>query len=190
MRISDIKRSTNETNVFVELNLDEAKTPDIETSIPFFNHMLSQLGKHSGYTLYVNANGDDVHHIVEDCGIAIGKAFYDALGDKRGIERYASIIMPMDESLVQAAIDISGRPYLNFKCQFPTESTSGFESELVREFLMGFVSEAKISLHIIQLEGINTHHMIENIFKALAYVLKKSTQITSDTLPTTKGVIA
>jgi imidazoleglycerol-phosphate dehydratase len=190
MRTADYKRSTNETNIFIQLNLDEANAPDVDTTIPFFDHMLSQLGKHSGFTLFVKAAGDDPHHIVEDCGIAIGKAFYEALGDKKGIERYASIMLPMDESLFSAAIDISGRPYLNFKCTFPTPSTSNFESELVREFLMGFVSEARITLHMIQLEGINTHHMIENIFKALAYVLKKAVQITGDTLPTTKGVIA
>lgn len=190
MRKSEIKRSTNETEIFVTLNLDQTQKPTIDTSIPFFTHMLEQLGKHSGFSLNVKASGDDDHHIVEDCGIAIGKAFYESLGDKKGIERYASIIMPMDESLCQASIDISGRPYLNFKCDFPSESTSGFESELVREFLMGFVSEAKITLHIIQLEGLNTHHMIENIFKALAYILKKSAEVTSDILPTTKGVIA
>jgi imidazoleglycerol-phosphate dehydratase len=190
MRQSKIERTTKETTIFVSLNLDESILPEVTTTIPFFDHMLEQLGKHSGYTLMVTASGDDPHHIVEDCGIAIGKAFYEALGDKKGIERYASIMLPMDESLFSAAIDISGRPFLKFDCTFPTPVTSQFESELVREFLMGFVSEAKITLHMSQMSGINTHHMIENIFKALAYVLKKATAITSDTLPTTKGVIA
>jgi len=190
MRQSKIVRETNETKIVVSLNLDQNTPVEINTPLAFFTHMLEQLAKHSGFSLVVNATGDDDHHSVEDIGIALGQAFYACLGDKKGIERYASITMPMDESLMNLAIDISGRPFLNYKVSYPTDITSGFETELVKEFFQGFVMNANINLHIRCLEIGNTHHMIENIFKATAYVLKKAVAVTGETLPTTKGVIA
>ncbi len=189
MRTSTLLRETNETQVIVTLDLDQTVGSDIRTSIPFFNHMLEQLGKHSGFALTVKASGDDVHHIVEDVGITLGEAFLEAIGDKKGIERYASMMVPMDESLINGAIDISGRPYLNFNCQLPSPMTSGFESELVKEFLLAFVTHAKITLHMIQIQGDNTHHIIENVFKLLARLLKTSAAITGKSLPSTKGVL-
>jgi imidazoleglycerol-phosphate dehydratase len=205
MRKASVNRKTNETNVEVKLNLDgDSSKSDIDTKIGFLNHMLQLFSVHSGFELTVDGVGDidvDFHHTVEDIGIALGRAFDIAIGDKRGIARYGDIILPMDEALILCAIDISGRALLNYDVEIPAakvfdgedvatiKSVGIFDTELVEEFFTAFVREAKITLHIKKLYGKNTHHIIEGVFKAFGRALKKAVTIESDKIPSSKGVI-
>ncbi len=196
MRNSVIKRKTNETDIVLELNLDGTGSYEIESGNGFFNHMLELFAKHGMFDLKVKCNGDtdvDFHHSIEDIGICLGKAFTEALGDKKGIERYGDIILPMDEALVLASVDISGRTYLGFEADFLDEyKINDFDLELVEEFMQAFARSAQITLHIKTLRGTNMHHLVEGIFKALARVLKKAVKIdenAKDVLPSSKGVL-
>ena len=195
MRNSVVKRKTGETDISLQLNLDGKGNSEIASGCGFLDHMLTLFAKHAGYDLAVSCKGDvevDYHHSVEDIGIALGKAFYEALGDKRGIVRYGDIILPMDETLIMAAVDISGRDYISFRLDIPAEKVGDFDTELCEEFWMAFVREAKLTLHVTQLAGKNTHHIIEGTFKAVARALGKATatdEKRKDEIPSTKGVL-
>ncbi len=195
MRTSEIKRKTAETDVYVKLNLDGTGECEIDTGVGFFDHMLILFSKHSRFDLTVKCVGDinvDGHHTVEDIGIALGQAFKEALGEKRGIHRYGSTILPMDEALIMTAVDISGRPYLKYRVKIPSGMVGDFDTELLREFLIAFAFNAGITLHIRRLDGANSHHIIEGSFKSVARTLKKAVAI-DETLkgeiPSSKGVL-
>jgi len=191
-RKASIERKTKETNIEVELNLDGGNS-SIETGIPFFTHMLEQLAKHSGMGLLVKSVGDlevDAHHTVEDVGISIGEAFNNALGEKLGIRRFSSVSVPLDEALVDVALDISGRAFCNYEVDFPGEKILGdppFDPQLMEEFWRAFVASAKITLHILLVRGKNTHHIVEATFKGVARSLRDAVKIESTDLPSTKG---
>ena len=173
-RISSVERSTRETHIAVTLNLDGSGVSDISTGMGFFDHMLEGFARHGLFDLSCRAEGDlhvDGHHTVEDTGIVIGQALAQALGDKKGISRYVSAILPMDDALVLCAVDLGGRPWLNYDCSFPSGRVGDLDTELVREFFYGITCNAAINLHIRLLDGINTHHMIEAMFKAFAKAL-------------------
>ncbi len=195
MRTSEIKRTTGETDIFVSLELDGRGDSTIDTGCGFLNHMLTLFARHGRFNLTVTCKGDtdvDYHHTVEDIGITLGKAFNEALGDKKGIKRYGNIILPMDESLILSAVDISGRDYLFCTLEIPTEKVGDFDTELCEEFWLGFVRNADITLHIRQLAGTNSHHIIEGTFKSVARSLKKAVKIDADfadEIPSTKGVL-
>ena len=195
MRTSTIKRNTQETKINLTLNLDGKGESKIDTGCGFFDHMLTLFSKHSKIDLDVTCNGDtnvDYHHTVEDIGIVLGKAILEALGDKKGINRYADTILPMDESLILTAIDISGRSYLGFDALFPSQKIGDFDSELVEEFFMALVRSAEITLHIKKLAGENSHHIAEGIFKSFARSLRVAVALDEnfkDQLPSTKGVL-
>lgn len=195
MRVSEISRKTNETDIKIKLNIDGKGNSKINTGCAFFDHMLTLFASHSRFDLDVLCNGDtevDYHHSVEDIGIALGTAFLEAIGDKKGIVRYGDITLPMDESLILSAVDISGRSYLGFDLQIPAYKVGDFDTELVEEFFIAFVNNAKITLHIKQLAGKNSHHIIEGTFKAVARVLKAATSIDTafaNEVPSTKGVL-
>jgi imidazoleglycerol-phosphate dehydratase len=195
MRVAEIKRKTAETDIYVKLNLDGTGECDIDSGIGFFDHMLILFAKHSRFDLTVKCNGDiwvDGHHTTEDIGIALGQAFKEALGDKRGIYRYGSTILPMDEALIMTAVDISGRPYLKYRMKIPAAMVGDFDTELLREFVIAFAFNAGITLHIRRLDGVNSHHIIEGTFKSLARTLKKAVEIderAKDEIPSTKGVL-
>lgn len=193
MRTSEIQRTTAETDITLSLSLDGSGKSCIDTGCGFFNHMLTLFTAHSGYDLCVKCCGDtdvDDHHSVEDIGICLGEAFYKALGDKKGIARYGDIILPMDEALILCAVDISGRSMLCSELDLPSQKVGTFDTELCKEFLIAFTRSANITLHIKQLSGKNTHHIIEGVFKALGRTLAKATAITGDSIPSTKGVLA
>lgn len=193
MRTAKITRTTNETDISVELNLDGTGVYDVDTGIGFFDHMLEQLSRHSLMDIKVRAKGDlhiDAHHTSEDVGIALGQAFNQALGDMKGITRYASIDLPMDETLTRAAVDVSGRPYLVWKVIFTRDKVGEYDTELFREFFMAFAQNAGITLHIENLYGENNHHIAETCFKAVARALRAAATVdprAADALPTTKG---
>ena len=195
MRIAEISRKTAETDVYVKLNLDGKGDCEISTGIGFLDHMLNLFGKHGRFDLVVKCDGDievDGHHTTEDIGIALGQAFKEALGDKRGICRYGSTILPMDEALILTAVDISGRPYLRYRMKIPAPMVGDFDTELLREFVIAFAFNAGITLHIRRLDGVNSHHIIEGTFKSLARTLKKAVEIdekAKDEIPSTKGVL-
>lgn len=193
MRTSAIKRTTAETDISLELNLDGAGESLIDTGCGFLNHMLTLFAKHSKFDLTVKCKGDtdvDYHHTVEDIGIALGSAIAEALGEKRGINRYADTTLPMDEALILTAVDISGRGYLGYDLKIPTEKVGDFDTELVEEFFLGFVRNAGVTLHIRQLSGSNSHHIIEGAFKSVARSLKKAAELDgTDEIPSTKGVL-
>ena len=195
MRTSTIKRNTEETKIELSLNLDGKGESKIDTGCGFFDHMLTLFSKHSKIDLEVTCKGDinvDYHHTVEDIGIVLGKAILEALGDKRGINRYADTILPMDESLILTAIDISGRSYLGFDVLFQSEKIGDFDTELVEEFFMALVRSAEITLHIKKLAGENSHHIAEGVFKSFARSLRVSVALDEnfkDQLPSTKGVL-
>lgn len=173
-RISSVERSTRETHIAVTLNLDGSGVSDISTGMGFFDHMLEGFARHGLFDLSCRAEGDlhvDGHHTVEDTGIVIGQALTQALGDKKGIRRYGSAILPMDDALVLCAVDLGGRPWLNYDCSFPSGRVGDLDTELVREFFYGITCNAAMNLHIRLLDGINTHHMIEAMFKAFAKAL-------------------
>lgn len=195
MRCVEIARKTGETDIKLALNLDGKGASEIASGCGFLDHMLTLFAKHAGYDLKVACKGDvevDYHHTTEDIGIALGQAFLKALGDKRGIVRYGDIILPMDETLVMAAVDISGRDYLSVCLDIPAEKVGDFDTELCEEFFSAFVRESKITLHIKQLAGKNAHHIIEGVFKAVARALSFATKINperADEVPSTKGVL-
>lgn len=195
MRKAEIKRDTKETRIELSLNLDGKGEGVIDTGCGFLDHMLTLFAKHARFDLDVKCDGDtcvDYHHSAEDIGICLGDALKKALGDMKGINRYADITLPMDESLVLCAVDISGRSYLNFDAEIPSQKIGDFDSELIEEFMYAFVRRSEITLHIIKLCGTNSHHIAEAIFKALARVLKQACRIDkefADEIPSTKGVI-
>jgi imidazoleglycerol-phosphate dehydratase len=189
-----VERKTNETDIQLGFTVDGSGQAELDTDIPFLNHMLDLFARHGQFDLKLKARGDieiDDHHTVEDIGICLGMAFLRAIGDKRGIRRYASVFVPMDDALAQVIVDISNRPHLEFRGQFPSAQVGSFATELVHEFLWKFALEARINLHVIVHYGINTHHMIEAIFKALGRALDEATQIDPRVqgVPSTKGVL-
>ena len=195
MRTSQISRKTGETDITLTLNLDGFGTSELETGVGFLEHMLTLFAKHGRFDLTVRCVGDtqvDDHHSVEDIGITLGLAFKAALGERRGIRRYADILLPMDEALIQCAVDISGRSMLCCNLDIPTEKIGTFDTELTEEFLLAFVREAGITVHIRQLAGTNSHHIVEGVFKALARTLRRAVSIdpdAADEIPSTKGVL-
>lgn len=195
MRTAEINRTTAETNILLRLNLDGTGKSIIDTGCGFFDHMLTLFAKHGRFDLQVECKGDinvDYHHTVEDIGIVLGKAFNQALGEKRGIVRYGNFILPMDESLIMSAVDISGRAYLGYALNIPTQKVGDFDTELVEEFFVAFCHNAAMNLHIRQLAGSNSHHIIEGAFKSVARSLKAAVLIDSDysdEIPSTKGVL-
>ena len=194
MRSARVERKTKESEVLVELNLDGTGTTSIDTGEPFFNHMLEQLGKHSGFDLKVKTVGDmevDSHHTVEDTSLAIGQALREALGDKAGIRRFGDALVPLDEVLVQAAVDLSGRPYLVNNQPHIVELIGTFDTTLGKHIWESFVATAQIALHIRVLEGANAHHVLEAQFKAVARALKDAVALDNQVkgIPSTKGTL-
>ncbi len=194
-RAAQIDRNTNETAISVRIDLDGAGASKISTGIGFFDHMLEQLSRHSLIDMEIEARGDlhiDDHHCVEDTGIVLGLALAKALGDRRGITRYASLDLAMDETLTKAAVDVSGRPYLIWNVEFPTQKIGSFDTELCREFFQAFAQNAGITLHIVNHYGANSHHIAETCFKSVARVLRTAIEIDSrqkDRIPSTKGTL-
>src|ERR1700678_2931305 len=195
MRRGAIARKTKETTIEVGLDLDGSGLADVSTGLGFFDHMLDQLARHSLIDLTIRAEGDrhiDDHHTVEDVGIAVGQALAKALGDKRGVTRYADCLLPMDETLPRVALDVSGRPFLVFRTEFPTEKIGSFDTQLVREFFQAFAGNAGVTLHIETLYGANSHHIAESCFKAVARALRSAIAIDSrqvERVPSTKGTL-
>lgn len=193
MRVSSIQRKTAETSISIELNLDGTGKSSISTGCGFLNHMLTLFAKHGNFDLNISCNGDievDYHHTTEDIGIALGQAFRECIGNGAGISRYAHIVLPMDEALILCATDICGRSFLNFSLDLKNSKVGNFDTELVNEFFSAFVGNFPISLHIKQLEGKNTHHIIEGAFKATARTLSSALRIDADRaseIPSTKG---
>ncbi|MBE1444278.1 imidazoleglycerol-phosphate dehydratase HisB [Paenibacillus sp. OAS669] len=193
-RTASIARKTNETDIQLNFNVDGSGVSEIETEVPFLNHMLDLFTKHGQFDLQVKAIGDidiDDHHTVEDIGICLGSTLREALGDKKGIKRYANVFIPMDEALAQVVIDVSNRPHFEYRAQYPSNQVGSFSTEMVQEFLWKFALEARITLHVIVHYGQNTHHMIEAIFKALGRALDEATSIDPRVkgVPSTKGVL-
>ena len=195
MRNAEIIRTTKETDIRLSLSLDGTGKSNINTGCGFLNHMLTLFASHGRFDLIVSCNGDvdvDFHHTVEDVGICLGQAFTKALGDKKGITRYGSFILPMDEALILTAVDISGRCHLCYDLDIPSQKIGSFDSELVQEFFLGFVRNCPMSLHIRKLEGTNSHHIAEGAFKSVARTLKTAVKIDKDAaneIPSTKGVL-
>ena len=195
MRSSRIKRTTAETDITLEINLDGSGKSNIKTGCGFLDHMLTLFARHARFDLDVECTGDtyvDYHHTVEDIGICLGKAFCEALGDKKGIVRYGSTLLPMDESLILSAVDISGRGGLYYSLQIPTEKVGDFDTQLCEEFFTAFACNAGITLHLKQLDGRNSHHIIEGAFKSTARSLRTAVSIDkdfSDEIPSTKGLL-
>ena len=194
-RTAEIIRNTNETKIRVEINLDGTGRQNLATGIPFLDHMLDQIARHGLIDLHIQAQGDldiDDHHTVEDIGIAIGQAIFQAIGDKKGIRRYGHAYVPLDESLSRVVIDFSGRPYLEFHVPFARANSGRFDLDLVREFFQGLVNHAKISLHIDNLRGENAHHQCETVFKAFGRALRMAAELdprATETIPSTKGTL-
>ena len=196
MRKYDIERKTAETDIKLSLNLDGTGRSEIDTGCGFLDHMLTLFASHGRFDLTVKCVGDtqvDYHHTAEDIGICLGKAFFEALGDKKGIERYGSVTIPMDETLVLCAIDFSGRDYLGFAVEIPSIKVGDFDTELCEEFWLAFVRTSQSTLHIRQLAGKNSHHIIEGTFKSVARSLRDAVAIDplfANDIPSTKGVLA
>lgn len=196
MRTAKVTRKTAETDITVEINLDGTGVYDNQTGVGFFDHMLDQLSRHALIDMTVRADGDlhiDDHHTVEDVGIALGKALADAMGDKRGINRYGSCLLVMDDTLIRAALDMSGRAYLTWKVDFTASQIGTFDTELVREFFTAFVMNSGMNLHIERLDGINSHHIAEASFKAVARALRVALETDArkaDAIPSTKGTLS
>ncbi|WNR44817.1 imidazoleglycerol-phosphate dehydratase HisB [Paenibacillus roseipurpureus] len=193
-RTASVARKTNETDIKLSFEVDGTGISELQTDVPFLNHMLDLFTKHGHFNLKVDAKGDieiDDHHTVEDIGICLGQTLREALGNKRGIKRYASVFVPMDEALAQVVIDISNRPHFEYRAEYPTANVGSFETQLVQEFLWKFALEARITLHVIVHYGQNTHHMIEGVFKALGRALDEATSIDPRVqgVPSTKGVL-
>lgn len=195
MRNAEIIRKTAETDIKLTINLDGAGKSEIATGCGFMDHMLTLFARHGRFDIALTCNGDtyvDDHHTVEDIGIALGQAFRIALADKKGVTRYGSMILPMDEALIMTAVDLSGRGYLGYEMEIPTEKVGTFDTELVEEFFLGFIRNAECTLHIRKLAGTNSHHIIEGAFKSVARSLKAAVAIDpnfADEIPSTKGVL-
>lgn len=193
-RIATVDRKTNETNIQLSLSIDGEGFSELETGVPFLSHMLDLFAKHGQFDLKVNAKGDievDDHHTTEDIGICLGQALREALGDKRGIKRYGNAFVPMDEALAQVVVDLSNRPHLELRGEFPSQKVGTFDTELVHEFLWKFALEARMNLHVVVHYGKNTHHIIEAIFKAMARALDEATTIDPRVkgIPSSKGML-
>ncbi|WP_170008171.1 imidazoleglycerol-phosphate dehydratase HisB [Bacillus fonticola] len=193
-RTASIERNTHETQIKLSFSIDGEGNSQIVTPVPFLNHMLELFTKHGHFDLTVQANGDvevDDHHTTEDVGICLGETLKEALGDKKGIKRYGQAKVPMDEALAEVIVDLSNRPHLEFRANFPSEKVGSFDTELVHEFLWKLALEARMNLHVIVHYGFNTHHMIEAIFKALARAIDDATQIDPRVkgVPSTKGML-
>lgn len=193
-RIATIRRETAETRIELALNLDGAGKTDVATGVGFFDHMLTHLGRHGLFDLSVKCDGDlhiDAHHTVEDVGICFGQALAEALGNKAGIRRYGDATVPMDEAMVTAAVDLSGRPFLVWKAAVPTETLGAFSSQLAEEFWRAVSSAGRLTLHVVLHHGHNTHHIVETIFKACARALRRATEADPRAagVPSTKGVL-
>ena len=195
MRSATITRKTAETDISVTINLDGTGDYDNQTGVGFFDHMLDQLSRHSLIDMTIRATGDyhiDDHHTVEDTGIALGQALTQALGSKRGIRRYGSCLLPMDDALVRCALDLSARPFLIWNVELPTAKIGAFDTELVREFFQALSTHGGITLHVDQLHGINSHHIAEAAFKSLARALREAVETDprkADAVPSTKGAL-
>ncbi len=195
MRTATITRKTAETDITVEIDLDGTGAYDNRTGVGFFDHMLDQLARHALIDMKVRCEGDlhiDDHHTVEDVGIALGQALSEAMGEKRGMVRYGSCLLPMDDTLVRAALDLSGRPYLVWKVDFTAPAIKSFDTELVREFFQAFSTHGGITLHVEKLDGINSHHIAEAAFKAVARALRDALETDprkADAIPSTKGTL-
>ncbi len=195
-RAARVSRATKETSIEVEVDLDGTGSAEVSTGLPFFDHMLAQLGRHGGIDLTVDAVGDldvDAHHTVEDVGIALGEVVSEALGDKAGVTRFASISLPLDEALVDVALDLSGRPFLAYTIGFapdtPGLGTPPFDPQLAEEFWRAFVTAAGITLHVRLVTGKNTHHIVEASFKAVARCLREAIRVQGGGIPSTKGTL-
>lgn len=195
MRVSKIERKTNETDIKASLNVDGIGSSVIDTGCGFLDHMLTLFSKHGRFDIELSCKGDtnvDYHHSVEDCGIVLGKLFKDALGDLRGVKRYGSMILPMDEALILSAIDLSGRDMLCYDVQMSATKVGDFDVELAKEFFIAFTRNAEITLHIKKISGENSHHIIEGVFKCVARALNEATKIDknfSNEIPSTKGIL-
>jgi imidazoleglycerol-phosphate dehydratase len=191
-RVATRHRATKETEIDVRLDLDGSGRADVSTGLPFFDHMLSQLGRHGGFDLELRATGDlevDAHHTVEDTGIVLGAALAEALGDKAGVRRFASALLPLDEALIQIALDLSGRPYLVYEVETAPERIGTFDPQLAEEFFRAFVTTAGITLHLKSLSGRNGHHVLEACFKGVARALRDAVRIEGAGIPSTKEVL-
>jgi len=195
-RTAEVGRSTKETAIEVRIDLDGTGATEVSTGLPFFDHMLGQLGRHGGFDLTVEAEGDlevDAHHTVEDVGIALGEVVATALGDKAGVRRFASVAVPLDEALVEVAVDLSGRPYLAYGIEFAPDTaglgTPPFDPQLAEEFWRAFVTAAGITLHVRLISGRNTHHIVEASFKAVARALRDAVRVEGGGIPSTKGTL-
>lgn len=192
-RSAQLKRETKETTVDLALDVDGQGITTVSTGIPFFDHMLEQLGKHAGFDLRIEASGDlevDLHHTVEDVGIVLGNALREALGDKRGVRRFANALVPLDEALVQVALDLSGRPFLVYDVEPVAEWIGTFDPQLAEEFWKGFVDGARVTLHIRSITGKNGHHVIEASFKGAARALRDAVRVEGEGVPSTKGTLS
>lgn len=194
-RVAEVERSTSETSIRVRLDLDGSGSTEIETGVGFFDHMLEQLGRHAGIDLEVKAKGDlhvDSHHTVEDVGIALGEALAQALGDKRGIRRFGWSLVPMEEALSQIALDLSGRPLLQYDVVVPAETIGNYDPDLTQEFFTAFSRTGSFTLHVKLISGNNSHHIVESVFKGFARALSDAVSIDarrSSDVPSTKGVL-
>ena len=194
-RIATVKRTTGETDVTVTVNLDGQGICQVNTGVPFLDHMLQQISSHGLIDLAIEAQGDwhiDDHHTNEDVGITLGQCLAKALGDRKGIVRFGHFIAPLDESLIQVSLDFSGRPHLSYGLQIPTQRVGNYDTQLVREFFVAVVNHANMTLHIRQLDGLNSHHIIEATFKAFARALRMASEIDprrASTIPSSKGVL-
>lgn len=194
-RAAKIERNTLETQISVQLNIDGKGVGNIDTGIPFLDHMLDQVVRHGQFDITLKATGDlhvDAHHTVEDAGITLGQAFNKAMGDKKGVRRYAHAYVPLDESLSRVVVDFSGRPGLEYHVDYPRARIGDFDVDLVYEFLQGFVNHAQVTIHVDNLRGSNAHHIAETIFKALGCTLRAACELDprmSDQLPSTKGAL-
>lgn len=191
-RSSTVERETKETKIRVELELDGSGSASADTGLPFFDHMLQQLGAHAGFDLAVNANGDldiDGHHTVEDIGLALGRALKEALGDKAGIRRFASITVPLDEAAVEVALDLSGRPFVVHEVDVPAETIGTYDTGLTEDFVRAFATAAEMTLHVRLVSGRSPHHVVEAEFKALAKCLQDAVRVIGGGVPSTKGTL-
>jgi imidazoleglycerol-phosphate dehydratase len=192
-RRAELRRETKETTVDLALTIDGSGTTSVSTGIPFFDHMLEQLGKHAGFDLEIEARGDlevDLHHTVEDVGIVLGNALRDALGDRRGVRRFANALVPLDEALVQVALDLSGRPFLVYDVDPISEWIGTFDPQLAEEFWKGFVDGARVTLHLRSITGQYGHHVIEASFKGVARALRDAVKVEGTEVPSTKGTLS
>jgi imidazoleglycerol-phosphate dehydratase len=191
-RTARVDRSTKESQIEVTLDLDGTGTTDVSTGVPFFDHMLAQLGTHAGFDLTVTATGDlevDGHHTVEDVGLALGQALREALGDKRGIRRFASITVPLDEAAVEVALDLSGRPFVVHEVDVPAETIGSYDTGLTEDFMRAFATAAEMTLHVRLKAGRSAHHIVEAEFKALAKCLQDAVRVVGTDVPSTKGAL-